>query len=147
MPNFAQSLKQEISRVARKEVRVDMASLRKASSAYRSEIAALKRAVKELGAQLRSTQRAVARSASLLEGDPPNTRPGKRRAFSSERLKAKRLALGLSQADMASLLGISALSLWKWESGQVSPREGKLVRYFEVLGMGKREANRQLEKQ
>ena len=145
MPNLAQSLKQEISRVARKEVRADIAALRKASSAHRSEVAALKRAVKELGSQLRSAQRTAARNAPLQ--DPPDSRRGRRRTFSAERLKAKRLALGLSQAHMAQLLGISSLSQWKWESGQVSPREGKLARYFEVMAMGKRVANRQLEQQ
>lgn len=147
MPNLAQSLKQEISRVARKEVRADIAALRKASSAYRSEIASLKRAVKELGAQLRSAQRAAARNAPLADKDPPNARRGRKRTFSAERLKAKRLALGLSQAQMAQLLGISALSQWKWESGQVSPREGKLARYFEVMAMGKRVASRHLDQQ
>jgi len=46
---------------------------------------------------------------------------------------------------MAELLGVSALSQWKWESGQVTPRASKLARYFEVMAMGKREAARQLE--
>lgn len=147
MPNLAQSLKQEISRVARKEVRADIAALRKASSAYRSEIAALKRAVKELGVELRSAQRAAAKNVPPQERALPGARRGRKRTFSAERLKAKRLALGLSQAQMAQLLGISALSQWKWESGQVSPREGKLARYFEVMAMGKREASRQLEQQ
>ena len=65
--------------------------------------------------------------------------------FSAERLKAKRQALGLSQAQMAALLGISTLSQWKWESGQVTPRASTLARYFEVMAMGKREAAKQLE--
>lgn len=145
MTNLAQSLKQEISRVARKEVRADIAALRKASSAYRSEIAALKRAVKELGAQLRSAERTVARNAPLPDKDPPDAQRGRKRTFSAVRLKSKRLALGLSQAQMAQLLGISSLSQWKWESGQVSPRKGNLARYFEVMAMGKRVASRQLE--
>ncbi len=52
MPNLAQTLKQEISRIARKEVREDLAALRKSVTAHRSEIALLKRTVKELGTQL-----------------------------------------------------------------------------------------------
>lgn len=73
------------------------------------------------------------------------SRPGRKPVFNAERLKAKRQALGLSQAQMAALLGISSLSQWKWESGQVTPRASKLVRYFEVMAMGKREAAKQLD--
>lgn len=58
MPNLAQTFKQEISHVARKEVREDIAALRKAVVAHRSEMASLKRTVKELGTQLRLTQKA-----------------------------------------------------------------------------------------
>jgi DNA-binding transcriptional regulator YiaG len=131
MPNLAQTLKQEIARIARKEVREDVTALRKAASTYRSEIAALKRSVKDLQVQLRATHRASARAAPVQ--------------VHAERLKAKRQALGLSQAQMAALLGISTLSQWKWESGQVTPRASKLARYFEVMAMGKREAAKQLE--
>jgi DNA-binding transcriptional regulator YiaG len=145
MPNFAQSLKQEISRIARKEVRKDIAALRKASTAYRSEIASLKRAVKDLSAQLRSAQKAVARSTLAAAEEEPTGRPGRKRTFNSERLKAKRQSFGMSQAQMAQLLGISSLSLWKWESGQVTPRASMLDRYFVAMSMGKREAWKALE--
>jgi DNA-binding transcriptional regulator YiaG len=145
MPNLAQTLKQEVARIARKEVRDDVAALRKAASAHRSEIAALKRSVRDLQAQLRATQRATARSAPVQLEVGASSRPGRKPAFNAERLKAKRQALGISQAQMAALLGISSLSQWKWESGQVTPRASKLVRYFEVMAMGKREAATRLE--
>jgi DNA-binding transcriptional regulator YiaG len=144
MPNLAQTLKQEIARIARKEVREDVTALRKAASTYRSEIAALKRSVKDLQVQLRATQRAFSRGAPAQAQEGSSSRPGRRPTFNAERLKAKRQALGLSQAQMASLLGISALSQWKWESGQVTPRASKLARYFAVMAMGKREATKQL---
>lgn len=145
MPNIAQLLKQEISRVARKEVREDITSLRKLSAAHRSEIASLKRAVKELGSQLRSAQKAVARTTPAADEQEAAGRPGRKRTFSADRLKAKRQSFGMSQAQMAQLLGISSLSLWKWESGQVTPRASMLERYFAAMGMGKREAWKALE--
>ncbi len=144
MPNLAQTLKQEIARIARREVREDIAGLRKASSSYRSEIAALKRSVKDLQAQLRAAEKKVARSAPAQVRTDVSSRPGRKATFSAERLKAKRQALGLSQAQMAVLLGVSSLSVWKWESGQVTPRASKLARYFAVMAMGKREALRQI---
>lgn len=39
MSNFAQQIKGEISRIARKEVRAETQALKKASTQYRSEIA------------------------------------------------------------------------------------------------------------
>jgi DNA-binding XRE family transcriptional regulator len=64
---------------------------------------------------------------------------------SAERLKAKRLSLGLTQMQMAQLLGISSLSQWKWESGQVTPRASMLQPCFEVMRLSKREALKRLE--
>lgn len=145
MPNFAQALKQEISRIAHKEVREDIAALRKASTAYRSEIASLKRAVKDLSVQLRSARKAIARTAPVATDDKTAGHPGRKRTFSAERLKAKRQSLGMSQAQMAQLLGISTLSMWKGESGQVTPRTSMLDRYFVAMTMGKREAWKALE--
>jgi DNA-binding transcriptional regulator YiaG len=145
MPNLAQTLKQEISRIARKEVRDDIAALRKAVTAHRSEIAALKRTVKELGTQLRMAQKAVRRAAPVVVEHKDAGRPGRKPSFSAERLKAKRQALGMNQVQMAQLLGISSLSLWKWESGQVTPRPSMLERYFAAMKMGKREAWKVIE--
>ena len=45
MPNIASVLKDEILRLARKEVRSELEGLKKASGQYRSDIASLKRQV------------------------------------------------------------------------------------------------------
>ncbi|MGC4395702.1 helix-turn-helix domain-containing protein [Hydrogenophaga crocea] len=145
MPNLAQTLKQEISRIARKEVREDISGLRKTVTAHRSEIASLKRTIKELGAQLRLAQKAVKRAAPAPVEQKAAGRPGRKPVFNADRLKAKRQALGMSQAQMAQLLGISSLSLWKWESGQVTPRTSMLERYFVAMNLGKREAWKVIE--
>ena len=52
MPNIATVLKQEITRLAAKEVKARMAATRKASSQHRRDIAALKRQVKDLTSQV-----------------------------------------------------------------------------------------------
>ena len=53
MSTFANQLKSEISRLAKKEVRAEILVLKKASTQYRSEIAALKKRVVTLEAQLK----------------------------------------------------------------------------------------------
>ena len=57
MSNVASVLKEEISRISRKEIRRETSSLKKSSTTHRSEIAALKRRVLELERQLRRVGR------------------------------------------------------------------------------------------
>jgi len=144
MTTFAATLKKEIARVARKELREEISSLRKSSSTYRSEIAELKRKIKAMESQLRSlgrAQRAVVAKAPLAET------PSKRRhasTFDAAALLAQRKHLGITQGQMAQLLGASSLSVYKWESGQVTPRATQLERILAVLKLGKRAALAQL---
>jgi len=67
-PNIASVFKSEIARVARKEIRAETDSLKKASAQYRSTVAALKRDVAALGKQLKqqSKWRSTASAASAF---------------------------------------------------------------------------------
>ena len=144
MTTFADTLKKEIARVARKELREEISSLRKSSSTYRSEIAELKRKIKSMESQLRSmgrVQRAVV--ATVPSAQTPSKR---RRAgmFDAAALLVQRKHLGITQGQMAQLLGASSLSVYKWESGQVTPRAAQLERILAVMKLGKRAASAQL---
>ena len=78
---------------------------------------------------------------SLSPVEPAKARTG---TFSHETLIAKREALGFTQKQMAALIGVSSLSVYKWESGRVTPRAAQLERLQAVLKMGVREARAQL---
>ena len=67
MPNIASLLKSEISRVARKEVRGETLTLKKATSTHRSDIAALKRRLQALEQQLRRLSRVSAKASPAIE--------------------------------------------------------------------------------
>ncbi len=144
MSSFANALKSEIARIARKEMKDEILALRKAATAHRSEIASLKREVRSLASLLKKAQRAVMTPATpaRLQEATSSTRPLR---FSAEKLAAHRAYLGVSQAQMAKLLGASALSVYKWESGKVHPRAAQLERIAAVLRLRKRAAAAQLE--
>jgi len=75
MPNIASMLKDEISRIARKEIRREVSGLRKAVTTYRSEIAALKRRSQELERALRSAARRQTPPRAVADAsDAPNLR-------------------------------------------------------------------------
>jgi DNA-binding transcriptional regulator YiaG len=143
MPNIAAALKDEIARVARKEMRAETTSLKKASASCRHQIASLKKRLQELERQLKRAKKSATPSrassaATASDGE-------KQLRFSASRFAAQRKKLGLSAADMAKLIGVSSLSIYKWESGQTRPRRAQLEAISRARGIGKREAQARLE--
>jgi DNA-binding XRE family transcriptional regulator len=139
MPNIASILKEEIQRLARKELRANTENLKKAVATYRSEIAALKRRVEQLERQQKRTVKAI--SAAPQEAPDGETMHRWRAAGFAQHRKR----LGLSAADAGKLIGVSALSVYKWESGQARPRAKYLPAIAALRGMGKRDAAKRLE--
>lgn len=136
MPNLGSVLKSEMSRAARKELRAETAALRKTVSQYRAEIAQLKRRLQTLEQQVKRLGRTSARTPAPLK--QPASAPQVR--FSARGFAAQRRRLGLSAAALARLLGVSALSVYKWESGKTRPRTKQLEAIVRLRRMGKREA-------
>lgn len=141
MPNIAVALKSEIARVARKELRAELGPLQKAVSRYRSQIAQLRKAIAALERDLKRQSR----SRSTRKMETAEEDAGASLRFSPKGLAAHRQRLGLSAAKFAQLLGVSALSVYKWESGKTRPRASQIARIAEVRGLGKREAMARLE--
>lgn len=143
MPNIASIFKAEIARVARKESRDDLSVLKKASSRYRSEIAALKRQLEALEKLVKKLARSTAASADKA-AEPPKGEEAIPRRFSAKGLAAHRQRLGLSAADLGKLVGASALSVYKWESGSTRPRARYIEAIARVRDMSPNEAQERL---
>src|SRR6476659_9688291 len=92
MPNVASTLKAEISRVARKEVRGETNALKRAVIAYRHDIAALKRRTEVLE---RLVRRGSKTSASGSTSSIPEQANQEVRRFSGKGLRSQRKRLGL----------------------------------------------------
>ena len=141
MPNIGTVLKAEISRVARKETRGETQSLKKSVSQYRSQIAELKRRMRELEQSVKQLGKAAGKASARAPAEEP---AGSHLRFSAKGLAAQRKRLGLSAASVARILGVSALSIYKWESGKVRPRAKQIEAIAALRGMGKREAAQRL---
>ncbi|MBU0751011.1 MAG: helix-turn-helix domain-containing protein [Gammaproteobacteria bacterium] len=140
MPNIASVLKEEIARVARKELRVETEKLKKASAQYRSEIAALKRRLAVLEQQVGRLGKATKAST------PKSPEPATSLRFSAKGFSTQRQKLGLSAADMGVLLGVSAQTVYNWEAEKARPRQQQMAAIAAVRGMGKRDAAARLAK-
>ena len=141
MPNIGTVLKSEISRVSRKEVRGETQGLKKSVAQYRSQIAELKRRMQALERQVSRLGKVTARTV----GVDVDAEPERQIRFSAKSLLAQRRRLGLSAAALARLLGVSALSVYKWESGNTRPRAKQIEAIAALRSMGKREAAQRLE--
>jgi DNA-binding transcriptional regulator YiaG len=141
MSNIGTVLKSEISRVSRKEVRGETQALKKSVSQYRGQIADLKRRMQALEQQVKRLGKATAKSAPA----PGEEEGSSSLRFSAKGLAAQRRRLGLSAAAVAKLLGVSALSVYKWESGKTRPRARQIEAIATLRGMGKREVAQRLQ--
>ncbi|MGJ7503675.1 helix-turn-helix domain-containing protein [Variovorax sp. ZT5P49] len=138
MPNIASILKAEISRVARKEVRAEIETLKKASANYRSSIAELRRQVNALEKELRRASKNSTRRAGANAPDESVTEP--KRRFSAIRLAAHRNKLGLSAASYGKLVGVSGQTIYHWEQGKARPRTAQLKNLAAVRNLSQKEA-------
>jgi DNA-binding transcriptional regulator YiaG len=141
MSTFANQLKAEISRLARKEARAEVSALKKLTSQYRSEIATLKKRVSEIETVLKKLGKASLRSNSKAISDAPE----KALRFRVAGFAALRKKLGLSAAEMGQLIGVSAQSIYHWESGKTKPRASQLAAISSVRKLGKKEVASRLE--
>jgi DNA-binding transcriptional regulator YiaG len=134
--NLTSILKDEISRISRKEIRGETDKLKKTSSQYRSEIASLKRRASSLEQQVGRLEKLV----SKLTGETPPSDPASKPRFTAKGFKSHRDRLGLSAESAGSLLGVSAQTIYSWEAGKSSPRPAQMERIVALRGLGKRAA-------
>ena len=153
MANLASALKEEIGRLARKEIRQQTAGTAKTVAQCEREIAALKRQIGGLQRMLsaqrppgapgptaskKTGRKKVAAAKPAAKAAPDSG--SKRSRFSAKGLKANRERLGLSADNYGKLIGVSGLSIYNWEQGKARPRESSIAALMSIRGIGKREA-------
>jgi DNA-binding transcriptional regulator YiaG len=141
MPNIATVLKEEILRLARKEIRRQTNALRKASAQYRKDIAEMKRCISDLQRKVVPLEKQVLKgvSSQVPEVDAERVR------FTAKGLRSQRKRLELSAADCAMLVGVTGQTIYSWERETSRPRKSQLARIASLRRMGKREAHARLE--
>jgi DNA-binding transcriptional regulator YiaG len=139
--NIAVALREEISRLARKEIRSQTEALRKAAAKYRKYIAEMKRRVSELEQKVAFLEKQARKDISTQgsEIDAEKLR------FSAKGLHSNRKRLGLSAADYGTLIGVTAQTIYNWEQERSRPGKEQLEVLANLRSMGKRQAQGRLE--
>ena len=141
MPNITGVLREEISRLARKEIKTQTEALKRASSEHRKKIAEMKRQVSELQRKITFLEKQVPKKIQpkVGEDDTGNFR------FSARGLRSNRKRLGLSASDYGKLVGVTGQSVYKWEQEATRPRAQQVAALATLRRMGKREALARLD--
>ncbi len=140
MSTFANQLKSEIARIAKKEIKQETPSLKKSSAQYRSDIAALKRRVAALESMVAKLSKHSDHpvKAQVSEDSAPIR-------FRADGFVSLRKKLAITAQEMGTLVGVTAQSILKWEHGKSKPRASQLQAIAQVRKMGKRDVLKRLE--
>ena len=134
-------LKSEISRLARRETKAvigkhvdELRRLRKRVASLEREL----RAVKAARAQEQAKRKVTTAVATVAGEEGPAIR------LSPRLIRSLRSRLGISQADLAKLAGVSTVAVGNWESGKSRPRDESKARIAALRSLGRREVRRLL---
>jgi DNA-binding transcriptional regulator YiaG len=114
-----------------------MDAVKKTSAQHRRDIAELKR---QVAAQAKKIVFLETRERQRLSQRSDNGESATGARFSARSVKAQRERLGLSAKDYGRLAGVSALTIYNWESGKTRPQKAQLAAVIGLRGIKKREA-------
>ena len=135
MPNIATALRDEIKRLSRQQSRTQIDPTKKATAVHRRDIALLKRQVVLLQRQVKSLMRRPSGASSAPQANAPELKM----RFVAKGVRSQRDRLGLSAEGLGKVLGVSAQSVYNWESGKARPREDQIAKLSHLRKLGKRQ--------
>ncbi|MCE5327945.1 MAG: helix-turn-helix domain-containing protein [Planctomycetaceae bacterium] len=144
MPNIMKVLKEEITRLARKEMKAGVVPLQKENARLKRVAASLKRRVSALERQSRILNRHVATSPAAKGSVDEKTLD--RMRVTGKMMSRLREKLGLTQAMFGKLMGVSGQQVYQYErkSGSLRLRKETRAMLAKVRRMGKRDARQAL---
>ena len=141
MPKIEMAIRDAIRRGARREIRLVATPLRREVRRLRHAVAGLRKELIALRATAAQWERVAEQTpwASMVSDEAVKT------ARLSPRLIQKlRTRLGLSQAALAKLAGVSGAAVVQWEQGRASPSGDRRKAVVALRTLGRREVKRLL---
>jgi DNA-binding XRE family transcriptional regulator len=139
MGKIETTLKAEITRLSRRETRQLISKAISELRRLRQRLAGVERELQAIKAA-RAKEKATIKIKAVRE---PVL--GEQTVRMSPRLiRAVRNRLGISQAKLAKLVGVSTLAVGNWELGKTKPRPESKARIAALRKLGRREARRLL---
>jgi DNA-binding transcriptional regulator YiaG len=147
MSDLLQSLKTEITRLSRKEIKAAITPLQESNAKLKKTVVELKVRISELEKKNR-LDKSTYRKGDILEGRNLSESPEEpaRLRITPKVIFNLRKKLGLPREAFAQLLGVSAQTVYSLEkkNGKIRLRSATLSKYLAVRELGKREAHKKL---
>ena len=146
MPDIAKVLREEIQRLARKEVKAAIAYLKKDNATLKRTVADHKRRLAQIG---RDNKYLLTQAKKLREtAGKPSDNEVEMARITAKMIKSIRGRLGLSQAGLAKILEVATntVLLWEQKEGRLTFRNPETkVAIVNLRGMTKAEVSKLLE--
>ncbi len=141
MPNVATILKQEISRIARKESKAFFKAVPGALKSLRRTVSAQIKRIAQLEAKIKRLERRTGDDKGIALPKPEELEKSRLGAGNIAKLRKK---LDLTRAEMAKLIGVNPNSIFLWENGKATPRAAAKAKVIALRSLGKREIKKLL---
>ncbi len=144
MANVAKMLKEEISRISKKQAKSAVDPIGKTQTTLRKAVADLRKRLISLERENKRLVAAVGKEKTA--GFKETTEDDKRARITSKGVRSLRSRLGISQADLAKLLGATPHSVYLWEKrgGALRLRDKTKEAFLSIRGLGAKQAKDKL---
>jgi DNA-binding transcriptional regulator YiaG len=137
-------LKSEIVRLAKKEVRKISVPLLRDVRALRGTVSRLRKTVTALEKSTERQRRTMPAEKISLESSPEELKSAR---FSPRLIRTLRTHLGITQKELALLIGVTVGAIHQWESGKFRPRTDKKGMLAALRKMGRRDVKKLIQEQ
>jgi len=138
MPDFAKAIKEEITRLAKKEVKKTAAPLNARIRSLVKTVSGQEKKIARLEKVAARQEKELLKSAPVPEAARPEE--VKKARISPRLVKTQRKRLKLNQSDFARLLNVSVAAVRSWEQGRALPKEDTMATFVAVRKLKPKEA-------
>ena len=141
MPRIEQVLKSEIIRLAKKQVRAASVPLARDVRELKRRVSQLSKTVAALDKMRAALEAKRAAEGAKLEAPEEKVKAARLSPLLIKKLRAR---LGISQGQLARLVGVSGPAVAFWEQGKSRPQGSNKAALVALRGFGRREVKRML---
>jgi len=142
MSTLAQTIKNEIRRISRREIGLALSKFRRDHIALKKRLAEQKSRIFAIEKENKGLLKKLAAGGLNQRGEVGSAPEAEHVAVYARGIKSLRRRLGLSQINLATLVGMNRISIAHWEkkSGKITIRKPEVIKMLtELKGMKKAE--------
>ena len=139
MGKLESTIKFEIQRLAKREVRSTFLRLRREVRSLRLKLSSLSKGITSLNRLTKDLH--LEKAKPKLEATPEEIKASR---LTPARIRGLRKKLGISMRELATLTGFSLTAILSWEKGKFKPRGEKKAALVALRKLGKREVRKML---